>query len=839
MRFFLIINIILVFGSFNVFGQEELLSGLYFSSHEVIQDKRTSLNLTPEGVLEFSKGFSLEFDAKFRRGDGYYGYIFRIIGDGNTNIDLVSNSVGKSNFWLVYKDQILLSYKWSDLPDADYTKWLKVRVDVDQKNSRVAVTFNGIKREAVVAGISKMQKFEIGFGACKNTSFLSTDVSPMSLKGIKIYDHKNDLFREWTLSKHEYNKVYDETHNSIATVDNPMWIIDRHIKWQKLVSLNLKDLLGTAIDEDRGRIFFVDDKAVYVMSMDSLKLDTIPFNVGTPFHDLMAKQIIYNKYTDEIWSYNFNSGQINKFDFETRRWTFNTSLPVDPAFAHQNRIISPLDSSLVTMMGYGFYTYKSIVNHYNKKLGAWEQFNRIDQIEPRYLAAAGFMNDHEMLVFGGYGSKSGRQELSPTFYYDLYAFDLNNYTFKKLWDFENASEPFVPCESLVVDLKSSSFYTLIYNSGSYATQLRLAKFGIEKSEHLFFADSIPFNFIDTQSWCNLFLNKKTSQLVAIASHNSEVSLYSIAYPPLLPEDVYQHVPAKKTWLLWLVGGLLLAVSVFAMVIVSRRKKNDGIIEGLYKQFDHPNIVPIMPAERKTISSVLLFGGFQVCNRQGENITSAFSPTLKQLFLFVLLHTLKSGKGVSSVKLDEVLWYDKSGESARNNRNVNISKLRTILEEMEGVEIVTENSFWKIKFDESVYCDYMEALALLYKSKTEALNETEMIELIRLLLVGEMIPNLQNEWVDVFKAQFASEIIDVLSALFSDDSVKENFSLRYHLAECILVYDPFNEDAFSTKCTVLYHLGKKSVAKNLYDSFCREYKQALGINYGVAFNDLIR
>jgi len=42
-----------------------------------------------------------------------------------------------------------------------------------------------------------------------------------------------------------------------------------------------------------------------------------------------------------------------------------------------------------------------------------------------------------------------------------------------------------------------------------------------------------------------------------------------------------------------------------------------------------------------------------------------------------------------------------------------------------------------------------------------------------------------------------------------------------------------------KCSVLYHLGKKGMAKNLYDSFCREYKQVLGIDYAISFNETIK
>ena len=49
-----------------------------------------------------------------------------------------------------------------------------------------------------------------------------------------------------------------------------------------------------------------------------------------------------------------------------------------------------------------------------------------------------------------------------------------------------------------------------------------------------------------------------------------------------------------------------------------------------------------PTEQK-VSSVLLLGGFQVFDKQGGNITGDFTPTLKQLFLFLLLNTIKNGK----------------------------------------------------------------------------------------------------------------------------------------------------------------------------------------------------
>jgi len=838
-RFLFILLLVLTIGS-NAFCEEELLSGLFFSSHEVIQDRRTSLNLTPNKPFDFNKGFSFEFDANFRRGDGYYGYIFRIIGDNNTNIDLVSNSASPTtNFWLVYKDQILFSYKWSDLPDVGYDQWTKVRIDVDVKNTKLKVSFNGIKQEKIIPEIATLKNFELVFGACKNSAFLSTDVCPMSLKDIRIYDNRNQLFRDWSLSKHGEDKVYDEISNAEAIVDNPVWIIDKHVKWQKQKSFQLNNLLGFSKGEGSGSIFFVDDKAVYILSTKSWMIDTISFSGGSPYQDILGKQIIYNKFTDELWSYNFKINEISRFNFQTGKWSSDQSLVPETDFAHQNKFISPLDSSLVTILGYGHYSYKSKVNHYNLKSQLWEQIERIDQIDPRYLSGAGFRNNQEMLVFGGYGSKSGRQELSPRNYYDLYSFNLKDYSFTKLWTLDPPSNPFVPCESLIYDDQSKSFYTLVFNRGHFKTDLRLAQFGVEEPEFRLYDDSISFDFLDVESGATLFLNEKKTELIALTYHNADISIYSIAYPPLMADDVYQNkMVSSQLYFRWGILLIFLCLSGFGAYFVFRKRRIQTGLQ-LHQKMEHHGIDPIPPIERKSVSSIFFIGGFQIYDSKGRKQTSAFSPTLKQLFLFIFLHTIKNEKGVSSAKLDEVLWYDKSGESARNNRNVNISKLRAVLDEVGGVEVINENSYWKIRMEDFIYCDYCEILNLLRKSKSINLKENEINELIGLLSFGEFLPAVQNEWMDGFKSWFANEIIDGLSSQFNENEVKDNLSLRYHLAECILVYDPLNDEAFAMKCSVLYHLGKKGMAKNLYDAFCREYKQVLGVDYAVPFSDTIK
>src|ERR1700694_4610536 len=66
--------------------------GLSFNSHEVVQEKRTSLDLSPDDSLCFSNNFELAFDISFLPfREIYFGYVLRIVGNNSQNIDLIYN----------------------------------------------------------------------------------------------------------------------------------------------------------------------------------------------------------------------------------------------------------------------------------------------------------------------------------------------------------------------------------------------------------------------------------------------------------------------------------------------------------------------------------------------------------------------------------------------------------------------------------------------------------------------------------------------------------------------------------------------------------------------------
>ena len=174
-----------------IFSQDYLDEGLFFYSHEVIQDERTSLDLTPDEPLYLKNGISLEFEANFRRGDGYYGNIFKIIGDNELNIDfaahLETTTPGDSNFWLVVKDTMLFKYNWSDIPKGDYDKWIQFKLEINTEESSLTFTINGYKIIKKINDIKGIEDWEIIFGKSNTNNFPTTNVCPMSVKNIKFF----------------------------------------------------------------------------------------------------------------------------------------------------------------------------------------------------------------------------------------------------------------------------------------------------------------------------------------------------------------------------------------------------------------------------------------------------------------------------------------------------------------------------------------------------------------------------------------------------------------------------------------------------------------------------
>jgi DNA-binding SARP family transcriptional activator len=246
-----------------------------------------------------------------------------------------------------------------------------------------------------------------------------------------------------------------------------------------------------------------------------------------------------------------------------------------------------------------------------------------------------------------------------------------------------------------------------------------------------------------------------------------------------------------------------------------------------KSNDHETKESLLPR----MQAIYLMGGFKVFDQDSNEISKQFTNTIRLLFTLITLYTLKNNKGISSAKIRELIWSDKTVVQARNNRNVNLKKLREALRDVGDVEIINEGDYWKVHFGKKLFLD----LAYLQeKIKNNTVFDQQLINLIR---NGPLLPAIEHEWLDGFRSEYSNSVIDyILSCLRSRDL---NEKTKIELADALFSHDSINQTALIIKCQVLDEAGKYSLAKNVYDHFTAEYEVLYGEEFYLTFDEILR
>lgn len=255
--------------------------------------------------------------------------------------------------------------------------------------------------------------------------------------------------------------------------------------------------------------------------------------------------------------------------------------------------------------------------------------------------------------------------------------------------------------------------------------------------------------------------------------------------------------------------------------------------------------PTIPvsAERKVVAYedkaavsnyIQIFGEFNVLDSHGNDITSLFTPRLKQLFLIIMLYSQRDKSGISSGELTKQVWGEDSGKSTKSLRSVSILKLRKILEKLDNTEIVFSANKYSIVFSGKVYCDYLVCMDLL-KNKIRTKEEFE--KFYEIISKGEVFKAESFEWLDDFKNYICNRIVDVVSKFIGQYSLERDTDMIIHLADQILLNDPSNEDALVYKVKALIHQNNGKSAKYAYDKFRTVYLEMYGEEYPKSFEQV--
>ena len=493
-----------------------------------------------------------------------------------------------------------------------------------------------------------------------------------------------------------------------------------------------------------------------------------------------------------------------------------------------------------------------------------EQIKYDHPLYPRYSAAMAVVGD-ELYIFGGKGNKYGKQELSTHYYLGLYAINLKSKQSRTIWEKKDDNKETIMASSMYFEPADSSFYAVSTDNGGTLWKISM-------KSPVYTEVSKPINNrLDYQD-CdfNLYYSPTHRKLFLVLdkilnNRTHDIKIYSINMPLVNEIDIRQSVDemgSGKWWNLLYVIGVLAILGCGAWLFYRSRSKRQPIQPAATSKEvpqsvaapkaiseNQEKVTPMMPEQEsdpapkeivnyydRSRSSISLLGCFNVRDKEGNDITANFTPRLKHLLILLILYTEKNPNGILTSKTTGILWPDKEETAARNNRNVNLRKLRVLLESIGDVEVVTENNFMHIKWDENVFCDYREVLARIQQFK-EKENDELLNRILELLLYGPLLPNTILDWLDDFKETYSSHSIDLLKDLFEIEKQRNHPDMILRLADIMFLHDPLNEEALAAKCAVFSAQGKKGIARNLYDRFCKEYRDSMGEDYKTPFADL--
>ncbi|MDR2496542.1 MAG: hypothetical protein LBD21_05395 [Tannerellaceae bacterium] len=822
---------------------EDAWGGLYFRSFEVNKDSRTRLQLTPDRPMSLPGGFTLRFDFKIRPEHEVFGYIFRIIGNEKTNIDLISNSTQYDNIVLVVDNRTFIEFSLNELP-APTTQWTQAVITVDTRRERLEFTLGDLQKSATCDNISGLNKFDIHFGGNDHPVFGTSDVAPFLLRDLELEGARNNrplLF--WKLSRHRADAVYDEYENARAAVTNAAWEINRHSQWEKLRTLEIDSRYPKiAFNRNRKEAYIVGRESIYIYNMAADRVEVMPFRQGLPLN-IEPNQMFYDAESDCLIMYEFDTQKVITFSFATQSWS-NTDgrIQPPPRYRHHNKWYDRRTGRAYMLGGYGFHLYSALLQSFDGR-NQWESVDLADDFPPRYLAAMGEYADSLLLCFGGYGSVSGRQHEAPHNYYDLYVLNPATRTIRKLWELASVDEAFANAGSLIVNRSARAFYTLSYPNNVYETRATLHEYQIDAPGYRKLANAIPFLFNDEESFGDLFMPQDSSAIYAALSNStptgSVLNFYSIAYPPLSVDDTLQAAPAEpwsdvlSKYLAVLAPALVIIAAGIAVVLKKRRSKS--ALEPVEAETD---TVPEMP-DSIAGPAINLLNNFRALDAQGGDVTHLFSPTSTQIFLLIYFKTVYDKTGITSNELQQMFWPDKDYESAQNNRNVYFTKLRSVLSSMGNVRIDRLNNFWVLAYDaRKIHSDYTQVMHNLRRMQNkDGAGKDLLRETLRLINKGKLLPFLKADWLDHYKTDYANTIIESLTQISEHPGIRNDNQLLLQVADAILMQDEIEEFGIRLKCSVLYKLGKKQQAMQCYDKYAETYQALLDVQPNFSFREV--
>lgn len=809
--------------------------GLWFKSTQQSQiADRTSYSVFAERVPLFKEKLNVSFELSILDPNSF-GFICVVDAEksnkdyslsyvkGNENLSYLKlNLKGEENLLTVPVEASLLGKG----------QWIKVNLDFRTKEKQVHVTVNSEKFEVKESELNDLVNARIYFGKNENV----IDIPSFAIRNLTVSNSRetyNFQFKEYA-----GNEVHDQHGNAIGWVENPFWLINDSYHWKPRFSYSVDQIVAVNYDTISQKILVAGSDSLILFDMQRNIIERhafmnkleVPLRLETSFF-ANGKFFVY-----EVNDVRPELPTIASLDLATLSWTNNSFSRLGQQLHHHNAFLDASNEHLLIFGGFGNNRLSKAFYSYDIANDLWNSVDFTgDEITPRFFSGMG-KNDDQLLLFGGVGNKTGDQSIGKIYYYDCYAIDLNTRTIKKLWELDRGDKKMVSTRELVMADDQKSFYTLCYPEYIPQTYLKLYRYDIKNGNYSILGDSIPMISEEIQTNANLYLNNKTKELYCITQEvrrgNTNLKIYSIDNPPISAGDLYVN-PTKKSGLgYWLLGGIIFLVLGGFFVFYFRKRKTNKVLPPV----NAPNkVVRVQQARR---NAVYIFGVFTVYNRDGQDCSYLFSPQVKHLFLLILLRSVSGEDGITSEEIYNLLWPGKPLKNAKNLKGVTVNKVRTILNDIDGIELLLDKQHFRFQVTDAFYCDYfdLKSLDLLVADK---IDEYDHCRLVEITSRGAFLQSGDNELFDPHKRDFADHLLVLVPDILRYYYSLNEFSKVIDMAGVLYCVDDLNECAFYYIVSASLRLGDELLAKKYYNSYILRHRKMQGEDYNVLYPELVK
>lgn len=739
--------------------------GLLFQANDKEIKERTSLQIFQEGEIPcFTKNFQLSFELSIRDFDTF-GYVFLLKEDqGKTKYSFTYTYLdGENSTFKFNTDGKENHYSLNLRNDALAYQWIPVSFAFDLQQDVLTIRIGDNEKKITSLGLKDTFCPHLFFGRYDYI----LDMPTFAIRNLKLEGDRSHSYT-FPLNENEGEEVHTSTGKVLGTVVNPVWLINGSYHWEKLFEYSFQTPSGITFEPDSQRLIIFSQDSLLTYNLLKRQPQKYSYSNKLPVKLQLATHFM-NTTDGKLYVYELNNlplgdATVAALDLNNQEWkqTGVAALPVQ--LHHHDGFWDETTGKYLVFGGFGNKRFNNTFLEYDIEADRWDTLSYSgDRIIPRYFSGMVVNKNRERIyVFGGMGNESGEQSVGRNYLHDLYLLDRKQQSVRRLW--QNASDHrLVVARDMILTPDEKYIYALCYPEYLSDTYLQLYRLTVDDGTMKALGDSIPMRSEEIMTNANLYYNSLTHEYYCTTTEfdkkgHTVIRTYVLSAPPVSLDEIRSYGSRSSLEIRWLwimagIGVLLLAGGVL-FVRKKRGKQRNAVLESSSVLMSPPvGREPDKSVQGKETlakedfesslvrpNAVYLFGPFTVIDRNGRDITHLFSSRLRQVFIYILLHSTHNG--VLSASLNEVFWPDKPDDKVKNLKGVTINQIRKNLAELDGVELVHDKGYFRLVFTDC-YCDYFRFRTL--KNAEEVENELGI-----LLMRGKFLDGMDAGMMDHFK-----------------------------------------------------------------------------------------